>query len=88
MTAHICYCCHVVRGCEGCCAKCKHECSLKHDCELRDCRMTENEGWEWFRSVTMVFSHDYVKRFVPKGILRKIEPYLGKSIELKFDFTT
>ena len=50
--------------------------------------MTENEGWEWFHSVTMVFSHEYVKKFVPKGIIRKIEPYLGKPIELKFDFTT
>ena len=48
--------------------------------------MTENEGWERFRSVTMVFSHDYVKKFVPKGILRKIEPYLGKPIALTIEF--
>lgn len=86
MTAHICYCCHVVRGCKSCCAKCKHECNLRHDCEIRDRRITEADGLEWFQSVRQVFCHDYVKQFVPEGILRKVEPYLHKPLEAVFNF--
>lgn len=30
-TAHICYACHLVRGCPRCCAVC-HGCNMRNDC--------------------------------------------------------
>lgn len=85
-TAHICYACHLVRGCPRCCAVC-HGCNMRHDCELQgERKMTEAEGWEWFLSCAEVFDLEYMKPFVPEAIRRKVEERMGKGVEQTLKF--
>lgn len=52
--------------------------------------MTEQEGWEWFHSVTSVISAEIVKELypdaIPKGIERRVRKLTSQPLQLKLDF--
>ena len=84
MKAQICYACHMVRGCKGCCNTCEKECNAKHDCSRQ--WMTETEGWQWYDAVTSVLSKPEMFDYVPEEIRRKVENERRKPIQLNLDF--
>lgn len=87
MTAHICYTCHLLRHCKGCCHTCKDECNMWHYCELHHNGMTETEGWQWWYNVTSVIDAEKIislyPEIIPKGIAKQMERMKGKTIQLK-----
>ena len=60
----ICFCCHTVRGCKGCCNKCEHECSNKHDCEL-----PLKPDSTWLNGIITCFKKEYW--IYPKELIKE-----------------
>ena len=67
-----CACCHLVRGCKGCCRTCKTECNQAHDCELEIARETRDDSVDWWVSCTQVFA-DWCWECVPDNIMRQLD---------------
>ena len=72
MKAQICYACHMVRGCKGCCNTCENGCNAKHDCSRQ--WMTETEGWQWYDAVVNVLSEPEMFDYVPEESRTKAPP--------------
>lgn len=89
-TAHICYACHLVRFCGGCCHTCKTKCNAIHDCEIHDRHMSPARGWEWFYNVTRAIDASIVRELkpdiIPKGIELQVRKMTNKPLQLKLDF--
>lgn len=74
----VCICCHVVRGCKGCCKACLakgKECNLFHDCE----HDVNPEGMDstWWNSVMGTFSEGHIFDPLPEHL----RTYLKKMRE-------
>lgn len=84
-TRHICYSCHLVRCCGGCCHTCKHPCGMMHDCAIHDNGMSELEGWEWFDNVTRVISAEKVLELDKTAIPLRLQRWAKqlKNVQLK-----
>lgn len=86
MKLHICFCCHIVRNCKGCCHSCKSECGMRHFCEIHDRHMTETQGWEWYYNVTLAISPELARKAIPDWLWQKMRKIREEPVQLKIDF--
>lgn len=69
-----CACCHIVRGCRGCCRTCKQRgtaCTMWHECEIENDRHFGEDGTDWWISCTR-YIKDFVWDAVPDNIMDKL----------------
>ena len=67
-----CACCHLVRGCKECCARCPAPCNSSHECALKLQRITGVDSSDWWVGVTRVMSDWCWENSVPDHLINKL----------------
>lgn len=71
----VCVCCHVVRGCNGCCKTCADECNSGHDCEHE----VNPDGMDcvWWNSIVRAMRDDMIYDSQPDHLKRWLDKLNG-----------